>query len=52
MIRVRHGLMIIGQEGTGKTSVYRVLQKAMNLMHREACLNICKVHNESIDERL
>jgi DNA polymerase III gamma/tau subunit len=35
MIRVRHGLMLIGSEGTGKSSVYKVLEKSMNLMHEK-----------------
>jgi shikimate kinase len=35
MIRVRHGLMLIGQEGSGKTTIYKVLEAAMNLMHKQ-----------------
>jgi dynein heavy chain len=32
MIRVRHGLMLVGKENTGKTSVYRVLAQAITKM--------------------
>jgi dynein heavy chain, axonemal len=35
MIRVRHGLMLVGREVTGKTSVTQVLQAALTKMAEE-----------------
>lgn len=32
---VRHGVMLVGSTGTGKTKVYEILRKALMQLHKE-----------------
>jgi hypothetical protein len=34
-IMVRHGVMLVGATGTGKTRVYETLRKALIQLHKE-----------------
>jgi len=43
-IQVRHGLMIVGPTGGGKSSNYKVLQKAMTALQHEEAFEKVKVH--------
>jgi len=45
-MQVRHGVMLVGQTGVGKTAVYKCLQKALTQLHKDgiedASYNIVK----------
>ena len=43
MILVRHGLMIIGETLSGKTSAYKALSKTLNDLNELGLLNESKV---------
>lgn len=45
MILVRHGLMIIGETLSGKTSAYKALSKTLNDLNELGLLNESKVNN-------
>ena len=34
-VQVRHGLMVVGQSFSGKTSIFRTLQESMTMMEGE-----------------
>ena len=34
-MKVRHGVMLVGSTGTGKTKVYEVLRNALMQLHTE-----------------
>ena len=34
-IMVRHGVMLVGSTGCGKTKVYEILRKALMQLHKE-----------------
>jgi|JI91814BRNA_FD_contig_21_4727700_length_276_multi_2_in_0_out_0_1 MoxR-like ATPase len=44
-IRIRHGIMLVGEAGTGKTELYRIVAKAL-----EANLTVIYPKAVSIDE--
>lgn len=44
MILVRHGLMIIGETLSGKTSAYKALSKTLNDLNELGLLNESKVN--------
>lgn len=38
-IMVRHGVMLVGNTGTGKTKVYETLRKSLMQLHKEGIVN-------------
>lgn len=48
-IQVRHGLMIVGPTGGGKTSNYKVLQHAMSSLAGQD--NFQKVHTDILNPK-
>jgi len=50
-IQVRHGLMIVGPTGGGKTSNYKVLQHAMTSLAKAGKGNYTKVHTHILNPK-
>lgn len=50
-IQVRHGLMIVGPTGGGKTCNYRVLQNAMSSLAKQGKGNYTKVHTHILNPK-
>ena len=50
-IQVRHGLMLVGPTGGGKTSNYRVLQAAMSTLAKLKKGNFTKVHTHILNPK-
>lgn len=48
-IQVRHGLMLVGPTGGGKTSNYQILGKAMTALHNNGVFR--KVHNHILNPK-
>jgi len=50
-IQVRHGLMLVGPTGGGKTSNYKVLQEAMTYLAKEEKGDFTKVHTHILNPK-
>ena len=50
-IQVRHGLMIVGPTGGGKTSNYRVLQQAITILAKQKVGDFTPVHTHVINPK-